>query len=342
MELPGLPATAAVELETALRNLIAERELPLYRIMAYQLGWLDESGEPRRAEAPPDRVHGLLTLACAQATGGDYRQAVGYGVAVELVNNFSQIHADVEDGNTERAGQPSVWWTWGPAQAINAGDGMHAMARLAIFGLRRTGAAPGHVAAALKALDEATMRLCEGEYLDITYQERLTLSVNDYLAMAEARTGSLFGCAARLGAMASLPGEGETVDRLAEFGTRLGAARQVAGDIAAFWGQGERGQAQQGRLLAKKKNLPVVHAMASADPTTRRRLGDLYVQRVLDPAAIKTVAQMLEVCGSRSFAQDTLARLLADADSSLAAASLRRESTELLRSAAKQIAEPAG
>ena len=337
MEVPGLPATAELELETALRKLITERELPLYRIMAFQLGWVDENGEPVNRPTP-DRVHGVLALATAQAVGGDFRPATGYGAAVELVHNFWQVHADVEDGNTERGGRPSVWWTWGPAQAINAGDGMHAMARLALFGLRNNGVAPERVLAAVKALDEATVQLCEGEYLDITYQERLTVSVDDYLSMAEARSGALFGCAARLGALAAAPDAAQAAERLGEFGVKLGAARQVAGDIAALWGQSERDQAQQGRLIAKKKNLPVVHAMATADPTTRRRLGDLYVQRVLDPAAIKTVAGMLEASGSRRFAEDTLARLLAEADAALSAAGLTKEGAELLRGAARNIA----
>ena len=341
MELPGLSAMAAVELEDALRKVIAERDLPLYRMMGFQLGWVDEKGETV-SRPPPDRAHGALALASAQAVNGDFRPAIGYAVAVELVQNFSQIHVDVEDGNTERAGRPSIWWTWGPAQAINAGDGMHAMARLALYDLRHDGAAPDRVAAALKALDEATLRLCEGEYLDIAYQERLALSVNDYLAMAEARMGALFGCAARLGAMAGPHGKPEAADRLAEFGSKLGTARQVAGDIAAFWGEDERDQVEQGRLIDKKKSLPVVHAMATADPTTRRRLGDLYVQRVLDPASIKTVAGMLEASGSRRFTQDTLVRLLAEADSAVASAGLEKKGAELLRAAARQIAGEAG
>lgn len=341
MEIPGLPPTAATDLEAALRKLIAERELPLYRMMAFHMGWVDENGAPLHRPAP-DRPHGMLALAASHAASGDYRPALGCAVAVETVHNFWQIHADVEDGNTERAGRPSVWWAWGPAQAINAGDGMHAMARLAIFELRRDGVPSERVAAALGALDEATVQMCEGEYLDITYQERLSLPVDDYMKMAEARSGALLGCAARLGGMAGAGGSEDCASRLGEFGLKLGAARQVAGDIAAFWGEGDRDQVQQGRLIAKKKSLPVVHAMSHADATTRRRLGDLYVQRVLDPASIKTVAAMMEACGSRRFAEDNLARLLAEADAALVAAGLRSSGTELLRAAARQIAAAAG
>ena len=48
---------------------------------------------------------------------------------------FLQIHDDVQSGSPQRAGRDTVWWKWGPAQAINAGDGMYAMARVALFRL---------------------------------------------------------------------------------------------------------------------------------------------------------------------------------------------------------------
>ena len=97
------------------------------------------------------------------------------------------IHNDIEDGNTERAGRPSVWWNWGPAQAINAGDGMHAMARLALFGLSEKDVDPKRVASAIRALDEAAVKICEGEYADIANQERMSMTVASYLEMVDDR-----------------------------------------------------------------------------------------------------------------------------------------------------------
>jgi geranylgeranyl diphosphate synthase type I len=179
--------------------------------------------------------------------------------------------------------------------------------------------------------------LCEGEYLDITFQESLSVKVEDYLRMAEARTGALLGCAAQLGALAVQSGSAPSGGRLNEFGSKLGAARQVAGDIAALWNEGPRDAATHGRLIVKKKNLAVVHAISNGDPKTRRKLGDLYVQRTLEPSAIQTVTGILESAGSRRFAEDTLARLLAEADAALLQAELNQEGTQLLRAAAKEI-----
>lgn len=333
----GLPTQATAELERSLKEFVSARDLPLYRIMSFQLGWEDENGEPVMA-SPPERLYGLVAMATAQAVSGDYRPAVEYSVSLELLNNFWQMHGDVEDGNTERSGRPSVWWAWGPAQAINAGDGMHAMARLSLFRLREIGIPPERVAAAVRALDEATLRLCEGEYLDISYQERLTVTVDSYLEMAHSRNGSLLGCAAQLGALASLGETSEIPARLVEFGEKLGTARQISADLNALWREGDRDQVQQGRLIAKKKSLPVVHAMNHADPGTKRKLGELYMQRVLDPAALGDVAALLETSGSKDFTIKTLDDLLSQADIALESSGLPVDGVNLLKEAARAVA----
>ena len=64
-----------------------------------------------------------------------------------------------------RGERETVWWKWGPAQAINAGDGMHALARLALFGLQDAGLSAGSTFRAVQILDEAGLRTCEGRFL---------------------------------------------------------------------------------------------------------------------------------------------------------------------------------
>ena len=141
----GLPDSAEGEMNAVLRDFVESRTLPLYEMMSYQLGWGREEGEAVSL-GPPPRLHGGLTLAAAFASSGDYGPAINHAVSVEMMNSFWLIHNDIEDGNTERAGRPSVWWNWGPAQAINAGDGMHAMARLALFRLSEEDVDPKRVA----------------------------------------------------------------------------------------------------------------------------------------------------------------------------------------------------
>ena len=322
---------ASATVEKALREFMEGRTLPLYTMMAYHLGWVDEHGEP----VPPaeqERLRGAICLFAAQAAGADtpdqstdqpadHREATLSATAIELVHNYSLIHSDIQEGNPDRGVKPALWWVWGPAQGINAGDGMHALARLAIFSMGDSGSSPEKVSAALKTLDEATLLLCEGAYMDTVFQEQLAVSTADYMKMAESLSGSVVAAAVRLGIMAAGDAAGGgnemLLEGLGEFGLKLGTAMRIAEDYAVLWGEGERDSAAQGRLIAKKKSLPVVHALENAEPSIRRELGNMYAQRVIDPASIDRVREVLDESGSREYTEGVLRDLRSDADQAL-------------------------
>lgn len=324
--LPGVSLDQANALETATRAFIDSRDLALYRMMAFQMGWVDENGDhsvvPTRA-----RLHGQFALAVASAISANDANVTGtvvpYAISLELLHNFALIHEDVEDGNTERNGRPSIWWTWGPAQAINAGDGMHAMARMAIFATTDQGEQAERVTQALRTLDNAAMLYCEGEYADIMMQEQLVLSTEKYLDMARIRSGSLFGASAQIAAIAV--NRPELASLLFNLGQIAGTARQVAEDYMLFWGGQQLDPVQQGRLLTKKKNLPVVHTFESATPGAKRRLGEIYAQRVIDPAKLEVMKNLLEESGARDYTVEVLNRLVNDASAELEAEPLSEE-----------------
>lgn len=308
-------------------------------MMSFQLGWVDENGDRSTIPTRP-RVHGQFALSVADAITasgtGTAATVVPYAISLELLHNFTLIHEDVEDGNTEHNGRPSVWWTWGPAQAINAGDGMHAMARMALFALTEAGEPSERVAGAVRSLDRAAMILCEGEYIDITMQEQIGLTTQMYIDMVCSRSGALFGASAQIAAFAS--GRPELTDALFKFGQLTGTTRQLAADYVLFWGGEELDPVQHGRLLTKKKNLPVAHAIETAPPSIKRRLGDIYVQRVIDPAKAGDITLLLEEAGSREFTLETIERLSLEAVSQLDALDLDSDTRDRLTKTALAVA----
>lgn len=329
------------ELEAVLKALVSERSLPLYRMMGYHMGWVETTGEPR-ISSPPLRVHGALTLMTCQALGGDYSNALPHASAVEYLFNHILIHDDIRDGNSERDGRASVWWSWGPAQAINTGDGMHALSRLALFEARNNGVSVDSVADAIKVLDEANLDTCEGQYRDITLQERLDVGVDEYLSMSESQTGALLSCAVQLGALASGQASDGLLQGLNQFGRKLGAAMRVADDCDVFWPAGQRDEARQGRLVAKKKTLPVAYVIETGSPTDRRRVGEIYMERVIDPSSAETLTKVLDESGSKDFSASTISRLLDEAVSALDSTQLPSNVVEQLTEAARYLATPDG
>ena len=90
---------------------------------------------------------------------------------------------------------------WGPSQAINAGDGLHALARSAIMRLSETTLNTDVTLQAIKSLDEACLSFCEGQYMDLTFQDQLLVTEGDYFSMVGKKSGALPACGGTLGAM---------------------------------------------------------------------------------------------------------------------------------------------
>ena len=268
--------------------------------MEYHMGWVDEHGIAQAPRATP-RLHASWCLLTCSLLGGDVDRALPAATAVELVHNFSLIHDDIQNGNPERDHRPAVWWHWGPGQAINAGDGLHALARLALFRLSCAGVPDETVLEATRILDQACLGLCEGQYTDLVLQDRIDVTRAAYLRMAEARTGALLGCAGQLGALLAGVSE-ETQAAVATAGRKLGLALEVHRDIAGLWGHPSKTQLS-GNILNKSKTLPVVYALEQGDLRTKRGLGTLYLKRVLEPADVPGLLSILDGVGAREFCQ---------------------------------------
>ena len=303
-------------IELSLREFMSERTLPLYTMMAYQLGWVDEHGNDASRRLP-ERLRGAVCLLASSGNGAFSEPVARSAAAIELLHNFTLIHADIQEGSTDRDNRPAVWWTWGAAQAINAGDGMHALARLALFSLGDMGVSAPVVGSSLKTIDEAALTMCEGTYQDTVFQQNMNVSIDDYLSMAENQVGAPISAAGQLGVLLSkAPGDAAAA-AIGRYGRNLGAALRLAADYAAFWPATERDEATQGRLIAKKKTYPVVHAMNASDAPLRRELGNAYAQRVLDPVSIDRLKEILESSGSKAATMDRMSVALEDAESAV-------------------------
>ena len=292
----------AGRVDAELSSIVTSREMPLYRMMAYHMGW-DGGDELSDLPAPRPRTHGVLCLLACRAAGGDIDASLPAAAAVELVYSFCQIHDDVQGGKPKRDNRDAVWWVWGPAQAINAGDGMHALARLALFRLPQRGVASATTFVALKLLDEASLRTCEGRFLDLEAQERIDISVDAYLDTVDKKTGALAGCAMRLGGLVATEST-RVHDALATCGQKLGAATQIRDDLRQFWSEEEEGGPPSPEVLNKKKLLPVVYALENATVGVKRRLGDIYFKRVLEAKDVEAVRQILDELGVRKHCEE--------------------------------------
>ncbi|MCH7737404.1 MAG: polyprenyl synthetase family protein [Chloroflexi bacterium] len=269
-------------------------------MLRYHLGWVDQQGQPQSGTAPLS-FQSALALASCDASGGDFRKALPVAASVDLIYNFTLVHGDVQAGRTEPGDRPSIWWVWGPAQAINAGDGLHALGRTTMMRLAQNEVPADRVLRALRSLDLACLSLCEGQYIDLQFQDQMLVSTADYLDMIGRKAGALASCAAESGALAAGAADG-VCGNFALMGRNMGMAWQIARDIDDLWGEHGDGMTPS-NVLNKKKSLPLVQTLETAGVSIKRELGAIYMKRVLEPADIAKMIDILASAGARETSQ---------------------------------------
>ncbi len=306
MELPEVFYRYRDDIVKELASNIYGSDLAMYDMMRYHMGWIDEQGRPQDAGGKLVRPT-LLLLAC-ECVGGNWRSALPAAAAVELVHNFSLIHDDIEDGDEERRQRPTVWRVWGEPQAINVGDAMHSMARLALTWLDDKVIAPKKILRAASILDKTCLELCEGQYLDISYESKSDINMSDYILMTDLKTASLITCSVKLGALLGT-GDEAIVQRFERFGRKLGMAYQMIDDVLGIWGDEPFSD-----ILKKKKTLPIIYALEHASDKDRSKLLSIYSKESINDIGVKQVIDILNRLKaeeySRRIAQECYAEAL--------------------------------
>lgn len=270
---------AAIEKE--IRSVLTQAEpalQPFYGMMLYHLGL--DTERPGSGK----RLRPLLLVLLHEAIAGDADRSMPAAAAVELLHNFTLVHDDIEDQDPTRRHRPTVWSVWGVPQAINAGDGMYAASRLAVHRLRDRGVPADRVLDFAALLDRACVEVCEGQFLDISYESRTDVTAERYRAMVTRKTGALFSAAAQ-GAAAIAGGDGDLRSSLARFGADFGHAFQAHDDVLGIWGTSDRtGKVEMNDIAKRKKSLPVVIAFERASPRLRAELEERYAPPAPLPA----------------------------------------------------------
>lgn len=326
----------AAMVDAELRDLLTARHLPLYDMMVYHLGW-DESPAP--VSTARQRSHGVLSLTSALANDGDSATAIPAAAAVELVDKFCQVHDDVQGGKPKRGDRDTVWWVWGPAQAINLGDGMHALARLSLFRLLDRGVEPETAFDAVRLLDEASLLGCEGRFMDLQAQERLDMTSSAYLEMASNKQGALYGCAVSIGGLIAGAGP-ERLEVLGQFGRHLGTAMLINAELNQLSAVESESQRADEDLMNKKKSLPVVMAFENASASGRRRLGDYYFKRVLEPGDLPGLAELVNELGGVESATRVKEDEMSSALAALESSGLSAEGQNMLKEYISVMVDP--
>jgi geranylgeranyl diphosphate synthase type I len=311
------------ELQKQIARLDQPRTRPFYEMMTYHMGWAGEGAGP---EAAGKRVRPLLVLLTTAACGGDWQTSLPAAAAVELVHNFSLVHDDIQDNSPKRRGRPTVWVKWGAPMAINAGDALFVISNQAIMDLTSSHPAATVVLAAT-ILHNTCLDLTCGQYLDMSYEERADLTLEDYWPMTAGKTSALLSACTSIGA---LLGKATDIEREAFrlYGHHLGLAFQVQDDILGIWGdEALTGKSTASDLVEGKNSLPILFALGK-----NGKFAERWKQGPITTAEVEEIAALLEKEGGRLYAEEVAREETQKALSNLKTANPRgRAGEELLK-----------
>lgn len=216
------------------------------------------------------RVRPLLTLSCTAMFDGDMKRAHRLAAAVEFIHTATLLHDDVVDDSSERRGKKSANIVFGNEASVLVGDFLFSRA----FQLM---VADGSLEV-LRILSTASAVIAEGEVLQLSAQNNIDTSMNDYIAVIEGKTASLFAAACEVGPVIANQDDA-TIKALRDYGMNLGMAFQIIDDVLDY----NADRAKLGKTVGDdfregKMTAPVLFALEAADEKEKafwqRTLGD--------------------------------------------------------------------
>lgn len=249
------------------------------------------------------RLRAILPLLIAEALGKDPRQLLPFGAACEMLHNASLIHDDLQDGDTARRNQATVWKKFGTAQAINLGDAMIAHT---ILLLQRLEVPPALRERVTTRVLLEMLRVIEGQAQELDLKTRPAVTLADYMQMIEGKTSRLF--ALPMGGAALLCEAPEEVEEgLIEAARHIGVLFQIQDDILDIYG--EKGRERSGNDICEgKQSVLVVHCLGVVGAQESK-----WLKSILDkprnetgPEDIASVRELFTKSGSLAFALDEL------------------------------------
>ncbi len=212
------------------------------------------------------RVRATLCVSACELFGTPYARGLDFAAAIEHIHNFTLVHDDIADGDTERRSHPSMWRQHGIGHAINIGDVFVPFAASSILSARYPAALKLRL---LELTVEHALDMVEGQNLDLNLLGKDDVSYEDYVLCTTKKTGALLALATVGGGLIGGAGAAD-LRRLREFAHLSGVSFQIRDDLLDLGGG--KGRPPGSDIREGKRSLMVVHAGERASASDRRRM----------------------------------------------------------------------
>ncbi len=215
------------------------------------------------------RIRPVLCLMANELFNDINEDAWHAAMGIELFHNFTLIHDDILDSAPLRRGQPTVHAKYGMTAGILCGDVM------SVYAYEQLAKIKHGLPQVLAVFNKTAIEVSEGQQLDMDYEARTDVRIDEYMHMIALKTSVLLACSLKLGAITG-GGLGDNANKLYEFGKNLGISFQLQDDYLDAFGDPEKsGKQNGGDIIANKKTYLLLKAIENADIAQRKEIDSL-------------------------------------------------------------------
>ncbi|MEO9966089.1 MAG: polyprenyl synthetase family protein [Reichenbachiella sp.] len=224
------------------------------------------------------RMRPILAIMAYMCSKDDWERIIDPALSIELFHNFTLIHDDIMDEAPLRRGQPTVYKKWNKDIAILSGDVLMVMAYDLLMR-----ADYKDFKYLLRLFNQCAIEVCEGQQLDMNFEERSFVSEDEYIEMIRLKTAVLLGFSLELGGLLGGMTKEEAI-HLREFGVNIGIGFQLKDDLLDVYGDAQKfGKQVGGDIIANKKTLLLIKAIELAEGKQKLDLHNLMADKEIDP-----------------------------------------------------------
>jgi len=243
------------------------------------------------------RIRPVICLMGNELFGEIEPDAWQVATAIEIFHNFTLIHDDIMDKAPLRRGMPTVHEKYGASTALLAGDVMFAVA---YEYLSKVG--PGNIRPILQLFNQTAKEVCEGQQLDMDFETRERVGLDEYLGMIQLKTSVLLAASLRMGSILGGAGLGNQ-QHLYEFGKYLGLSFQIQDDyLDAFGDPAKFGKQVGGDIVAGKKTFLLIKALEMSNEAQLKEIGRL--EQAPPAEKIEGMLRIFRACGVDAWARE--------------------------------------
>tara|TARA_R110001583_G_scaffold112949_2_gene263258 strand:- start:2073 stop:3044 length:972 start_codon:yes stop_codon:yes gene_type:complete len=235
------------------------------------------------------RLRPILTIMTCDLFNGNAKEAYDAALAVEVFHNFTLIHDDIMDSAPIRRGKETVHFKWDLNTGILSGDAMMILALRCFESYE-----PVVFKKLVQLFNKTGLEVCEGQQLDIDFETRNDVSIEEYIKMITYKTSVLVAAAMKMGAIIANASKNDT-ESIYNFGLNLGIAFQLQDDyLDTFGNSATFGKQIGGDIIENKKTFLYLKCLQICNSTDKERLLDFYNSNKTGTTKVEEVTKLFK------------------------------------------------